>query len=229
MSAAALTFNAPNFIPEGAASVPMSTGVVAVAGGKGGCGKTTTALGLALARARMDRSTLAVDADVDVPDLHRLAGLDPPGADPDPRPVPGAPGAEVLPAPPGADPGGLPDRLPDPSSTYDRVLLDCPAGAGRDAAVPLRTAARSLLVSTADPASLRDAAKTAAMSRAVGTPVAAAVVTGTDRVPDGVASVLDTRSVVAVPPADQPLDDDATIGRYRRVIRRLGSSAGHRV
>lgn len=203
--------------------------VTAVAGGKGGCGKTTTTLGLALAGARMDRSTLAVDADVDVPDLHRLAGLDPPGPDPDPRPVEGAPGAEVLAAPPGADPGDLTGRLPDSLSGYAHVLLDCPAGAGRDVAVPLRAADRTLLLATADPASLRDAAKTAAMSRAVGTPVAGAVLTATAAAPDGVADVLDTDRIVPIPPADRPLDDDAIIARLRRVIRRPGSVAGHRV
>jgi septum site-determining protein MinD len=202
---------------------------VAVAGGKGGCGKTTTALGLALAADRMGRSTLAVDADVDVPDLHRLAGLDPPGADPRPRPVEGAPRAEVLPAPPGADPGDLAGRLPDSPTAYDQVLLDCPAGAGRDAAVPLRAADRTLLVATADPASLRDAAKTAAMSRAVGTPVAAAVLTGTASVPEGVAGVLDTGSVVPLPPADRPLHDETTIDRLRRVVGRLGGAPGHSV
>lgn len=46
--------------------------MLAIAGGKGGVGKTTTALGLAAA---LPGQPVVVDADRDMPDLHALAGV----------------------------------------------------------------------------------------------------------------------------------------------------------
>lgn len=210
--------------------------MLAVAGGKGGCGKTTTTLGLALAAGRRGRSVLAVDADVDVPDLHRVAGIADPLTERGPvdaradggaghhrrRPVPDAPGVDVLPARPGADPSALEERLAG-QVDHDVVLLDCPAGAGHDAAVPLRAADRTLVVTTPRPPSLRDAAKTAAMSRAVGTPVAGAVVTRAERPPERVDRLLDTGTIEAIPRVDRPLDSPAAIDRFTRVLRYLSA------
>lgn len=193
--------------------------MLAVAGGKGGCGKTTTTLGLALAAGRWGRSVLAVDADLNVPDLHRVVGLEgvpatePPDRDRpvaaaasgdrrapthgpdtaapvDPVPVPGQAGVAVLPGRPAIDPVARCERLPGLAADRDLVVLDCPAGAGRDAVAPLRAADRTIVVSTAERPSLADAAKTAAMSRAVGTPVAGAVITRADRPPSGLDALL---------------------------------------
>lgn len=212
--------------------------MLAVAGGKGGCGKTTTTLGLALAAAHRGRSVLVVDADVDVPDLHRVAGIgdsdvDRPGSlerrqadgrpDPEPRSVPGTRGVSVLPARPGTNPGALQERIRGTISEYDMVLVDCPAGAGRDAAIPLRAADETVLVSTDREPSLRDAAKTRAMARAVATPIAGAVLTRTEQVPDGVVPLLGTTTIEAVPPVRSPLRDRAAIRRYGRILRRLPS------
>lgn len=46
--------------------------MLAIAGGKGGCGKTTTALGVGAA---LPGRPLVVDADWDLPNLHRLAAV----------------------------------------------------------------------------------------------------------------------------------------------------------
>jgi len=51
--------------------------MLAIAGGKGGSGKTTTALGLGRALADSDFDPVVVDADVDMPDVHVLTGVDP--------------------------------------------------------------------------------------------------------------------------------------------------------
>ena len=221
--------------------------MLAVAGGKGGCGKTTTTLGLALAAGRRGDAVLAVDADVDVPDLHRVAGVEAPdhhhaagsdapnrrrpgvrpptggavGSTTEPRPVPGSTGVGVLPARAGTAPDELGDRLVGTGERYGLVLLDCPAGAGRDAAIPLRRADRTLLVTTDATPSLRDAAKTAAMARAVGTPVAGAVVTRSRRVPAGVPELLDCEPVVPVPPLESPLRAPRSRRQYDRVLERL--------
>lgn len=210
--------------------------MLAVAGGKGGCGKTTTTLGLALAAGRRGRSVLAVDADRNVPDLHRVAGIDGPderrpgSLDPtrsderprgEPRPVPGPADVSILPADPGSEPGTLRDRIRGTAEEYDLVLVDCPAGGGRDAAIPLRIVDWTVLVTTDAGPSLRDAAKTGAMARALGATVVGAVVTRTDRVPEGVDDLLGTSTVEAIPSAKSPLRNHAVIRRFLQFLRRL--------
>ncbi|MFC6733023.1 MULTISPECIES: ParA family protein [unclassified Haladaptatus] len=50
--------------------------MLAVAGGKGSCGKTTTTLGLARALARHGHDVVAVDTDTAMPNLHAVADVD---------------------------------------------------------------------------------------------------------------------------------------------------------
>ncbi|NHN48804.1 P-loop NTPase [Halostella sp. JP-L12] len=208
--------------------------MIAIAGGKGGSGKTTTTLGLARALARTDRSVLAVDADRDMPNLHALAGVpaspssetvdrgDAAGEDDrDPaavaHPDPAVSGVRVLPAPREAGPldGAALSRLRRSSR---RVLIDCPAGAGPDAAAPLRAADATVVVTLPTPESLRDAAKTAAMARALDAPVAAAVVTRAESPPEGVRRLLETDRVVAVPDGgERPLRASGVDDAYRRL------------
>jgi len=193
--------------------------MLAIAGGKGGSGKTTTTLGVARA---IDGPTLAVDADCDLPNLHGLAGVprDPPPGDhghPDPfDPT----GTRIVPAPRDAPDGigGLLRRLREDGES-GLAVVDCPAGAGPDATVPLRVADRVLVVSTACVAGLRDAAKTAAMARAVGTSVAGGVVTRARLTPPGVEDLLGCPVVATVPEAADPLDDGGVRRAYRRVAR----------
>jgi len=205
--------------------------VLAIAGGKGGCGKTTTTLGLARALADAGRHVLAVDADLDMPNLHALAGVP---AEPSLAAVDGeapatvahsdpqAAGVRVLPAP-AERPDDLAAAFAALRPSDRRVLLDCPAGAGPDAAAPLRAADGTLLVSLPTPESLKDAAKTAAMARELdAAPVGAAVVR-TDRVPDGVDRLLGVDTAVAVPDGEPaPLRSSAAAAAYRRVSETVG-------
>lgn len=164
--------------------------MVAIAGGKGGCGKTTVTLGLALGLVRRGRRPLAVDADVDVPDLHIRAGVDPePGLAALARRGPPERVSQRSPEVPGVDVVAAGATCRCPPAALDRlaalprqVLVDCPAGAGPDAAAPLRAADACVLVTTSEPASRRDVAKTAAMAESLGVPIATTILR---RVGDG--------------------------------------------
>ncbi|WP_277540705.1 MinD/ParA family ATP-binding protein [Haloarcula laminariae] len=204
--------------------------MLAIAGGKGGCGKTTTAVGLARALATPGTRPLVVDADLDMPDLHHRTGVDrQPGIDEavargDPRgvaqPARRFPGIDVLPCD-GADTAtaaALFERLADEEGP---VLLDCPAGASPDAAAPLRAADRTVLVSTPRERSLRDAAKTAAMARELDTPPAAVVLVRSDgRVDPG--ELLGCDAVVHVPElSEPPLETEESAARHRQCAKSL--------
>jgi len=160
--------------------------MLAIVGGKGGCGKTTTALGVARAMASGAGRPVVVDADYSMPNLHTRA-------DTNRRPGVGAVADGAAPervlhrskAYPGVDivPAGTATGVPEESTlrrlrhTAGPVVLDCPAGATEAVTAPLAAADSALVVSTAEPASLGDAAKTARMARALGTPPHGAVVT----------------------------------------------------
>jgi len=192
--------------------------VLAIAGGKGGSGKTTTALGVAGALAQRRRRPLVVDCDLDAPNLHLRAGVDrDPGVDA-PNPEAAAheavalPGVDVVPVgdADGADLAAALDALP-----ADRpVLLDCPAGASEAAARPLRAADATVLVTTLGRESVEDAVKTAAMARAVGTAPCVAAVSREPAVPDGLRAALGAPDAVAVPGVPAPLTADAATAAY---------------
>lgn len=163
--------------------------MLAIAGGKGGCGKTTTTLGLTLAFARQRRPCLAVDADLDMPNLHAMADLERTPhlgdtADAPPKAIAHSVStgsdALVLPAPPTNADCDLRTALERVRDISRPVFVDCPAGAGRTAVDPLRAADRVLLVTTLQSPSLKDAAKTAAMARQLDTSVVGTVLTRTN-------------------------------------------------
>lgn len=157
--------------------------MIAITGGKGGCGKTTVAIGLAAALVRDGRRPLLADADVAMPDLHVRTGTDPePGlaalaAGTAPERIAHesttCPGVAVVPA--GGTTAVPPSAVEALSSLVRPVILDCPAGAGPDVATPLRAAEACVVVTTTDDESRQDASKTAAMAASLDTPVAAVV------------------------------------------------------
>ncbi|WP_436924338.1 MinD/ParA family ATP-binding protein [Halosimplex amylolyticum] len=160
--------------------------MLAIAGGKGGCGKTTTALGLAAALARDGQPPLVVDADCDMPNLHTMAetprhpGLD---AVDDGESIGIAthrsdvvPGVDVLPAGSASGPIGE-TALRRLARAPQQVIVDSPAGATDAAAAPLRGADAALVVSTPDRASLSDAVKTTRMVETLGATVLGSVIT----------------------------------------------------
>jgi septum site-determining protein MinD len=196
--------------------------MLAIAGGKGGCGKTTVALGVAQALGTIDKRSLVVDTDCDMPNLHHRAGVDPtPGiadshAATEPatvaRPATTVEGVDVLPCQTAsaAAIGSVIDSL----SRCDRpVLLDCPAGAGPDAARPLRGADRTVLVSEPRRQSLTDTAKTAAMARTLDAPPVLTVLVGSDGSVDP-SDLLACPRTIHIPSVSRPLSSDQTTPKY---------------
>lgn len=227
--------------------------MIAVAGGKGGSGKTTTTLGVARALVRSDRAdgVVAVDADWDLPNLARLANTTGEGSGRVRRPTivdavgtdgsvdTRTPGPTVLAAP--DDPGAhnaheLLRRLDGEAvwavdgqtdSSAVTVLADCPAGASPDAAAPLRAADRSILVTPLRPAALRDTVKTAAMARALDCPPLGVVVIRTESAPNRLAEVFDCPVLGTVPSAPPtPLADRAVRAAYGEVADSLPAASG---
>lgn len=208
--------------------------MLAVTGGKGGVGKTTTALGLARSLGRQGDSVLVVDIDCDMPNLLWLAGLrTDPTAQPDPPdglaavandtpiervryPLPHWQGVSVVPAGRRPTDATVCDALDRLSEWNGPVILDCPAGAGRLATVPLRHADRTVLISTPRPASLSDTAKTSAMASELRANVVGAVLTRCDTPPRGVRRLLDCPVLTTIPDVVTPLESQAVETAYDR-------------
>lgn len=202
--------------------------MLAIAGGKGGCGKTTVALGVAQALGTITGRALVVDTDSDMPNLHHRAGVDATSgvADVDAARSPTAVAerathvgnVDVLPCQ-GASVAAVGAALDRLVGCDRRVLLDCPAGAGPDAALPLRAADRTVLVSEPSRQSLTDTAKTAAMARELDAPPALAVLVGSDGAVDP--SSLLSCPAVHVPSVSAPLDSDRTGAKYVEIANVL--------
>jgi septum site-determining protein MinD len=197
--------------------------VLAVAGGKGGSGKTTTALGIAAALVERRRRPLVMDCDLDAPNLHLRAGVPrEPGVDARGKPStnatesPELPGVDVLPA--GRASGEAVEAVIRELPNDRPVVLDCPAGASEAATRPLRLADVAIVVTTRGRESIEDALKTASMARAVGTTVAAVAVTGTGSVPEGLRSAFGVSTVVPVPTVESPLDDERARAAYATIV-----------
>lgn len=206
--------------------------MLAIAGGKGGCGKTTTTIGLARLLAERGHRPVAVDADCDMPDLDVVAetpiepGLD---AIASGEPIasavhdsPTVPGVRIVPAGTAVTAGPALARL----ENLDRpVLVDCPAGASPAVADVFRVADAVLLVSTPTRESLEDTTKTAAMARALDAAPRGVVLTRCGRDLD-VSRLFDCPLAGRVPETDDPLSRRVLRAAYRdEMVTRLGQKA----
>lgn len=196
--------------------------MLAVTGGKGGVGKTTAALGVAAAAARAGRRPLVVDADLDLPDLAAVAGVDPGGLSTvaeggsldDP---PSAAGATVL----GAGPGTAPETLGRTLARLDGVdrpvFVDCPAGSGAVHCRALAAASGALLVTRPTRRAVADAVKADAMARRLGTPPRGVALAAAESAPGGDLPAAFPPAVAVPPPSVDPAWR-ATPGAYERLL-----------
>ncbi|VTT86632.1 Septum site-determining protein MinD [Halorubrum sp. DM2] len=143
--------------------------ILAVAGGKGGVGKTTLAYNVA---AGLDG--VVVDADLGMadlpdgrgPDLHDvLAGAADPIETVRCGPVDVVPCGRTLAGARAADLSRLSEAVAAVEREFGTVVLDCPAGRRADAGVPLAVADACLLVVSSRAFALADAIRTRELAR----------------------------------------------------------------
>ena len=165
---------------------------IAVASGKGGVGKTTLVANLGIALASYGQKVIMVDADLDMANLELVLGMEG-------RPITlqdvlngeaqtqdavynVSENAKFVPA--GISPSQF--RRVDPeklqravlefSGNADYILLDCPAGVGRDTIACFASCKETILVVTPEPISATDAYKTKIVAEKMGSEVIGVVV-----------------------------------------------------
>lgn len=193
--------------------------VFAVASGKGGVGKTTTAINLGIALRMHDRSVVIVDGDLGMPNLGTMVGVDHEPtihevlageADLDAALVEVADGFYLVPGNPdltgfaAADPDELRGFVDALADRFEFVVLDTGAGLSYESVLPLEIADEVIFVTTADPSSLTDTRKTLEVAERLETPIRGAVLTrvGTDGVADEVTEALDLEVLGIIPEED---------------------------
>jgi len=207
-------------------------GVYAVAGGKGGVGKTTTALNVGVALKRNGYDVIVVDADLGMADLGRLMDVD---TDPGihgvlagdaapmealvdgPEDIQLLPGQADLDALQRADPAKLPtvfDRLTD---LAEFVLVDTSAGLSHEVLVSLGAADGVLLLTTPKNTALGDAERTAELAEQVDGTLLGTVVTRAkhDSDLDAIAARTGT-AVVSTVAEDAEVTEQGIVGEDTR-------------
>ncbi|WP_267162462.1 MinD/ParA family ATP-binding protein [Halovenus salina] len=213
--------------------------MLAFAGGKGGCGKTTTTLGVAAALGRCGADPLVVDGDCDMPDVHHRLGLPrDEGIDALARGRPlravtsrtdALPGVSVV---QGGKREALEPALRRAQPWDGPVLVDCGAGTNPDAVTPLRHAERAIIVSTDQPQCIEDAETTRRIAWRLDTSVAGVVVRRS--VQAGADDTVSTRRRIPpewhilgdVPVADTPLEDDSTMDVFQTIAAAVYQTTG---
>jgi len=152
--------------------------VIAVLSGKGGTGKTSVCAGVSTALARMGHSVLAVDCDMGLQNLDISLALSDSGAISFVDVCEGGyrldqaavhhlfPALSFLTAPlnrtaESVDPEGFRNMIRAAKAQFDYTFLDAPAGIDAGFELAAKHADRCLIVTGADPAAIRDAARAA--------------------------------------------------------------------
>ena len=159
--------------------------LIAILSGKGGTGKTSVCAGLAEALALQGKSVLCIDCDVGLRNLDIALGLSQMGtlsfqdvcsgdytldqaANHDTYPGLFFLTAPVNCTPDDVDKTAFGEMLQEARKLFDYVLLDAPAGIEAGFQLSAAYADRVILVTSADPAAIRDASRAADVLEAMG-------------------------------------------------------------
>ncbi|WP_330630433.1 MinD/ParA family ATP-binding protein [Halocatena halophila] len=163
----------------------MSGRVYAIAGGKGGVGKTTTVANLATALSAAGYDVVAVDVDLGMANLGPVLDIQPDDGATIHNVLAGdagikeatyttdrgfavIPGTQALDEYASADPSRLQYATGPLTDEYEIILLDLSAGLSEEVIAPLQLADSVVLVTTPDVVAIRDAAKTGELTARVG-------------------------------------------------------------
>ncbi|HIP16335.1 MAG TPA: septum site-determining protein MinD [Methanothermococcus okinawensis] len=168
---------------------------IAIASGKGGTGKTTISANLAVALAKFRRDVIVLDADIAMANLELVLGVEGKGktlndvlagrASIEEAIYEGPAGVKVVPAGISLDafrkarPEKLEEVLKKLHDMAEIIIIDCPAGIGREALTAISASEHLILVVNPEISSISDALKVIAIARRLDTNVLGAVINRT--------------------------------------------------
>ena len=197
--------------------------IITVASGKGGTGKTTISANLGVALAQFGRDVIILDADIEMANLELILGME--GRELTLHEVlsgkcdihdviyQGPSGVKVVPAGikletlKDADPERLTQALSELLTLTEILLIDAPAGLGKDALAAISAAEEIILVVNPDVSSLSDALKTKVVAQKLGCKILGAIVnrvenTQAEITAEEISAILEI-PVIAVIPEDR--------------------------
>ena len=235
-------------------SLPSDARVFAVASGKGGVGKTTTAVNVGAALAQSGAETVVVDADLGMAHVTDLLDLSTSGPtlqdvltgdiaveEATYRTNEGmavVPGSTDLESYGGIDPAHLREVVEALREEFEYVILDTGAGLSHDTTLPLGLVDTVVLVTTPQESAARDTGKTRELTDRLDALVEGVVVTrvreeSSELGPDRVAELVGAMVLTAIPEdgairealsAGRPIVTHAPESRVTTAYRRLATA-----